>query len=571
MRTGAKALALLATASLALTACASGDDGETGDENTTAPITFTWGYEQEFSSYNANTADQYASANFVVLNQVLPGFWRFAPDGAIEPLPEYGTYEKTADDPLTVKYTFDDKAVWSDGEPIDCDDAVLTWLANSGLSGGKGFSAAGTDGYENMNKPQCADGDREFTVTFKVPFADWESNFGVGSIVPAHILEQKSGVADIIAAADDPDGADSLKAAEFYNTGWNFNPGQLEQSIIPASGPYQLAKWEAKQSITLEANPKWWGTPPKAKTIVIRYVAPTTMSQALQNGEINAMNPQPQVDLVQQLKALGDQINYSTHDTYTYEHVDFNMAKGNKFADRRLREAFTKCIPRQQIIDNLIKPLNPDVKILQSRLVFPFQPEYSEFENIGGEAYDQVDIAGAKALLQQAGQSNVEVRVGWRKDPEQLNKRRVDTIALIQESCKQAGFNVVDAGTPDFFENAVVNGNYDVALFAWIGSPLVTGSNAAFQTDPNEQPAQNYGKYSNPQVDAWIAELSQTVDEAKQVQLMKQIDTQIWKDLYTIPLFAHPGVLASSKNAEGVEFNATQAELTWNAEKWSLG
>src|SRR3712207_325385 len=208
MRTGAKALAMLAGATLALSACASGDDGgDTGDaQNTTAPITFTWGYEQEFASYNPNTVEGNSSANSVVLNQVIYGFWYFSPDGTVTPNKEFGTFEKTSDSPLTVKYTFSDKATWSDGEPIDCDDAVLAWLANSGTTGEKGFSSASTAGYEDASKPACKDGEKTFTLTYKTPFADWSSAFGPGGgwVLPAHIVEKQGNVADIITAADKP-------------------------------------------------------------------------------------------------------------------------------------------------------------------------------------------------------------------------------------------------------------------------------------------------------------------------------------------------------------------------------
>ena len=45
---------------------------------------------------------------------------------------EFGTFEKVSDTPLTVKYTFNDKAVWSDGTPIDCADFLLGWAGRSG-------------------------------------------------------------------------------------------------------------------------------------------------------------------------------------------------------------------------------------------------------------------------------------------------------------------------------------------------------------------------------------------------------------------------------------------------------
>ena len=59
VREGAKVLAAVAVTSLALSACAASED-EGSDEATTAataPITFTWAYEQEFGSFNNGTAD----------------------------------------------------------------------------------------------------------------------------------------------------------------------------------------------------------------------------------------------------------------------------------------------------------------------------------------------------------------------------------------------------------------------------------------------------------------------------------------------------------------------------------
>src|SRR5262245_39224068 len=77
MRTGAKVLATLAAAALALSACASDDDGEDGSssQETTAPITFTWLYAQEFASYNGNTADGNSVANNAILGVTAPSFW----------------------------------------------------------------------------------------------------------------------------------------------------------------------------------------------------------------------------------------------------------------------------------------------------------------------------------------------------------------------------------------------------------------------------------------------------------------------------------------------------------------
>jgi ABC-type transport system substrate-binding protein len=566
--TGAKALALLAGSVLAMSACAtsSGDSTTAGSGSASASTsnkTFTWAYEQEFAQYNSNTTDGNASSNVVVLNPVLSGFWQFAPDGSILPNKEFGTYEKTSDSPLTVKYSINPKAVWSDGKPVDCDDVTLTWLSKSGLTGEKGFIPAGTAGYENMNKPQCKAGAKDFTIVYKKSFADWSAMFGPAEIVPAHIVEQKAGLTKtFVDYADTPASPDLAKAFDFWNKGWAFNPGELKKDITPSSGPYMIDSWAAGQSLTLKVNPSWWGTPPKLGTIVLRYIGGPQEAQALQNGEVQAMDPQPQVDLVNQLKAQGSKITFRTTDRYDFEHLDFSL-KG-QFKDKTMREAFAKCVPRQQIVDNLIKPLNANAKILQSRFVFPFQPAYKDFETgVGGEKYNKVDIAASKALL--AGKSPT-VRIGWRKDPAQLNKRRADTVALIQASCSKAGFKVVDAGTPTFFQKEWPATNYDVAMFAWSGSPLVSGNNGIYETNGGQNP----NGYSNPQVDTLIKQMFAEIDKDKQVQIEKQVDTLLWTDLTTMPLFAFPAVFAATKDAQGLEYNPTQADLSWNAASWSL-
>jgi peptide/nickel transport system substrate-binding protein len=565
MSTGGRAL--LAASVLMLSACATGE-GSAGAANGSSPTgttsnkTITWAYEQEFSAFNPNTADGNSAANITMLNGVISGFWQFRPDGAIARNADFGSWKKVSDNPLTVKYHINEKAAWSDGDPIDCDDFTLAWLANSGITGEKGFDTAQTAGYRDQNRPVCAKGGREIAVTYKKPYSDWEGLYGPGVITPAHIVAKQAGLTkSFIDLAATPTSPELAKAITFYNDGWGLSPGQLKKEIMPSSGPYVIDSWSAGQSLTLKANSAWWGTPPKTGTIVIRFIGGPQQAQALQNGEVQVMDPQPQVDTIKQLKALGDKVTVSTHDQFTFEHLDLNM--GGLFKDRSLREAFAKCVPRQQIVDNLVKPQNPQAKILQSRFVYPFQPAYAELENsVGGEKYNTVDIAGAKTLL--AGRTPT-VRIAWRKDPEQLNKRRADTLSLVQASCRQAGFTIVDAGTPTFFDKEQPAGNFDVAMFAWMGSPLLGDNGDIYMTGGG----QNHIKYSNPEFDKVFTDIYAELDKSRRTQLIKRADTLLWTDLATIPLFAYPAVFAVSKDVTGIEFNATQADLTWNVGNWS--
>ena len=576
-RTGAVGGALLAGA-LVLAGCSGSSGTERGGGDTTsdgasgdgpADATITVAHEAEFNAYNNNTADQNAVQNTVVLNQVLRGFWDFGPDGGVQPDPEFGTYEKTSDDPLTVDYTIADDAVWSDDTPIDCVDVQLTWAANSGKFASEetdedgnpltGFSTAGTTGYELMNQPECEAGDKEFTVTYTEPFADWNSMFGAGSILPAHVVEREAGVDDLIAAITDADSAALDKAAQFYNTGWIGEAGTIDPDLYLSAGPYGFKSWQAGQSLTLEANPAWWGEAPGVANVVVRFIDATQQATALQNGEIQVAAPQPAQDILNQLEAVGDSVVIDQGDEYTYEHLDPNFQ--GVMADADLRRAFALCVPRQQIVDTLIKPVNDGAEVLNSLYKQPFQDGYSDVVSGSYEGqYDQPDVAGAKAILDGKGAAGTPIRIGYQTP----NQRRTDAVKLIADSCNQAGFDIQDAGQAEFFGGGLAAGDFDVALFAWSGSPIVSGNASTYVTDGGN----NNGKYSNPQVDELVNKLNVTPDESDQTPIITDISTILWDDVASIPLFTFPGLEAHAANIEGPSFQPAQSQQTWNMQTW---
>ncbi|MCK0114359.1 ABC transporter family substrate-binding protein, partial [Ornithinimicrobium sp. F0845] len=85
----------------------------------------------------------------------------------------------------------------------------------------------------------------------------------------------------------------------------------------------------------------------------------------------------------------------------TFEHVDFNFAEGSPWAEDAgglaAREAFAYCLPRQQIVDNLITPIDENAVVMNSREVFPFQDNYEEHvAKIYDGRYDEVDLEMAQ-------------------------------------------------------------------------------------------------------------------------------------------------------------------------------
>ena len=555
-----------------LTAEASGPEmADLGDVKTQdGSIAYSVGAD-DFLSYNGLQSNTYTTYNSAVVDRMFSSFWYFGTDGSIIPNEDFGTYEKTSDDPLTVKYTISDDAKWSDGTPVTAGDFIVHWAANNDTVKAEGSETPLFDSIsfeQGKYIPEAPEGEadgKEFTVTYPEPYADWE--ILISTALPAHIVAKEAGMSfeELVTAAKEKDVEALTPAAEFWNDGWDFSPGELpDASLVPSMGPYKFKDggWQAGQSITLEANPEYWGTPPATKELVLRFADPKTHVQALQNGDLDVIEPQATVDTLQQLEGLGEDVNVQTGDQLTWEHVDYNRGEGSVFADSpELREAFALCLPRQQIVDNLIKPIYADAQVMNLREVFPFQDKYQE---VVDEAYpkemDEPNIEKAKELVEQSGVSKPTVRLGYQAG----NQRRTETVALIKSSCDQAGFDVQDANSPVFFKEVMPAGDYDAALYAWAGSGQKASGANIYQSDG----AQNQQSYNNPEVDAAWDKLATSLDENEQLEQTKTIEKLLWEDFQAIPLYAHPGLVGHKADVANVRDTAAQSGALWNVEQW---
>ncbi|MBB4070805.1 ABC transporter family substrate-binding protein [Canibacter oris] len=587
------ALALAAGSALLLSACAPGgpttenkaDASKTSGQQytvqptntgyadlgdvTTAEGEIRWGSGDNFTSYNYLNADNYSTYNGYVYERMSNGFNYRGTDGVIYPNEEFGKYEKISESPLKVKYTINEKAVWSDGEPITAGDFIFKWATENpetkDAEGNTVFDPVSLDFGTQVPGGVEAESfsSKEFVVTYPEPYADWE--ILVSGILPAHVVAKQVGMTkdELLTAAQNKDGEALKKAAEFWNTGWNVTTKLGDPELYPSYGQYKLVAFSPGQSITLEANENYWGTPAATKTLTVRIADPSTHAQALQNRDLNAIQPQATVDTLNQLQGMGDSVVIHQFPTMTYEHLDYNFGGGVFAASPELREAFAYCVPRQQIVDNLIKPINPEAAVLNAREFFNFQPEYKDVVDYSYDGrYDEVNIEKAKELIAKSGVANPTVRLGYNKP----NPRRTDTVALIKESCDQAGFNIVDQGSDTFFapDGDLSSGNYDVALFAWAGS----GQIASGENITGSKGQQNYGQFKSDAVDAAWKTVTGTVDPKQQLEGRKEVEKLLWENLFNIPLYTHPGIAANNSDLANVRANSTQSDLVWNLHQW---
>ena len=108
-----------------------------------------------------------------------------------------------------------------------------------------------------------------------------------------------------------------------------------------------ISNYQKDTSITETPNPKWYGTTkPSLDKLTFQIITDQTQEPtALQNKEVNAIYPQPNQDLVDQVKKIQG-VQYYLGKGLVWEHFEFNE-KNQFLSDKVLRTAIYTAIDRQ--------------------------------------------------------------------------------------------------------------------------------------------------------------------------------------------------------------------------------
>ncbi|MGV3149906.1 ABC transporter family substrate-binding protein [Rothia sp. 11273D007AR] len=574
------ALGLSAVAALALSACASSDTGASstsGSDAAASDKSVSIAITNVFSSLNVGTAEGNSDTNGIIAQMTNRGFYTITNTFDIRHNEWFGTYSMTEEgEGIKVDYKVNDDQKWSDGNDIDKGDLLLAWAAQSGHFDSEDgeltyFDFAGeTAGLGGAEVPVVSEDGRSISFTYPQAFADWEIAYDIDK--PAHVVAELAGmtedelIAAIEGATPGEENEQLRKIADAWNTGYNTTTMPANEALTVGNGPYLVTAVEENQSVTLTANPNYQGDKkPAIGEVVLKVQGDVaTQIQALQNGEVNAVAPQASIDTVSQLEALSGVVT-ETQPDQAYDHLDLNMKEGSPFADENVRKAFLLTVPRQDIVDKLIKPMDADAEVLNSQLYVASDTEnYSsavESNNSSEYPSDDMDanIEKAKELLD--GQTPT-IRILYNN----ANPNRTNSFQMIKESAEKAGFVVVDAGSEQW-SSLLQGGDYEASIFGWVSSGVGNSSlGQIFQTGSSS----NFTGYSNETVDAAADEIMTTTDTARIEELKKQADGEIFKDAYGLPLFQSIAVTSVSDTITGVQPKPGQQPLTWNIEEWDI-
>jgi peptide/nickel transport system substrate-binding protein len=444
-----------------------------------------------------------------------------------------------------VTYKINPKAVWSTGDPITSDDFKYLWEQIAGPDAKDVYDATGYDKIESVDasKPDTV------VVTFKEIYADWQALFGGGyGLEPAKLLRGKD-----------------------RNT-------ELKDGYTWSGGPWKIDKWVKGETITLIPNDKYWGKKPNLDKLVFKFTPDTSAEfQAYKAGEVQAIYPQPQIAVIDAIKAGVDGNVEASTLTGGVEGLWFNNAKA-PFDVKEVRQAVGYSLDRDAIVERLFGGLKVN-KASQS-----FSPGVvSEFAATDFSIYKK-DLKKVDELLTKAGYAKGADGI-YAKGGQKLtfalrttvnNKRRELTQEVLIAQLKEAGIEMtVDNQKPgDLFGKSLPAGDFQAGLYAQTATFPVPGLSTQFlstniPSEANKNSGQNYTRTNIPALDPIVKKMDQELDPAARKAQGKAADKLIAESATSIPLDPLPTILLTSKKIVGAKDNAIFGPF-YSSNEWSL-
>lgn len=594
-----KGFTLAAGLTLVLAACSSGGGGGGSNKSSSAGLsscstqgrattcnsaatksggTFTYTLEKNIQQWNVQDSNGNTFENGEALGVVLPSAFVPQPDFSVKLNTDLLTSAtQTSAGPQTIVYKINPKAAWNDGTQITADDFIYYWRTNDGKdcppppagdsTQTKGCLPQSTAGYDRIKSIAGSDGGKTVTMVMSKPYSDWKSLFGAGyPLYPAHVAEKLSG-----ATAGD---AAHMTAAQMTQ-GWQYFQ-KTPPSKYATAAAYKMQDWTDNDHATFVPDPKWWGAHKATlQRLIFKVITDATQEPiALKNNEVQGIYPQPEVDLVNQIKSIPD-VTYTIGSGLNWEHFDLNLHNPVLGKYKPLRQAMFTAISVKDIMAKTVQQFDPNVKQLGNHNLVPGQAGYQDVVTASGQGSG--DLTKAKKYLTDAEftgvGSTLKAPDGTAVGPFNCryttgNAIRQSECQILQSALASLGIKVTikPIGAADL--GTVLTGHqYDIIVFAWVASPFPSsGAQQNWVTGGGG----NFGGYSNKQVDALVSQAVGETDAAKAAQLLNQADSLMVQDAYVLPLYQKPTFLAVQSRFVNMRDNATNVGPPYNTAEWGL-
>ncbi|MET1101156.1 MAG: ABC transporter substrate-binding protein [Pyrodictiaceae archaeon] len=312
------------------------------------------------------------------------------------------------------------------------------------------------------------------------------------------------------------------------------------------AGPYCIKEFKRDQYIVLEANPYYYGEPPKTKTVIIRfYKDAATLRLAFENREVDIAWRTLRPTDYQDLEKTG-KYNVITVPGSFIRYIVVNVQM-EPTKNKLVRQAIAAAIDRRQLAQvvfmGTMEPLYSMVpKGLWSHI------------DVFKEKYGDGNIELAKKLLREAGYSEQhKLKLELWYTPTHYGDTEADLAQLIKQQLEATGMIEVELKSSEWatYVDQLRKGQMMLSLLGWypdyidpsdfLDPFLHTGSNKWTGTG-----------YSNPEMDKILDEAAVATDIKKRTELYEKAQEILAEDVPFIPLLQGKLMIVTHKDVKGV-------------------
>jgi peptide/nickel transport system substrate-binding protein len=535
------ALALMAGA------CSGGGGGEEdgGDQETLADIpatdinpvdradleeggTFNWGINEYPTQYNMSHVQGNLANVQRIAASVMPIPVRYDENGEVHPNEPYASDIVLSDDGLTLTYTLNPDAEWSNGDPITWED----YAAQAETLGGKRendseYQIGDKTGYELIESVSEGADEFEVVIEFSSPYAEWARLFE--PLYPKRYME-------------DP---------EEFNTGY-------ERDFPVTAGAFGDVEFDdTRETVTVNRNEDYWAEPAVLDSIIFHSYGNDALSGVLANGEIDGYYLGYEAAHYEELKDL-DGVRITKAIDNAYRHLSLNGGEGRLLEEVEVRNAIVHGIDRAALAEATLSGVEWTTDPTVNRLIKSSQTGFQD----NSEGFGEYDPELAAQMLDEAGwtqEAEGEIRS---KDGEQLElhwvipsdlQNTADEAEIAKAQLEEIGVGVRIESVPStaYFEEYIVPGNYDATTFVYTSTTPFAGDSAENFTGPvgeDDEGNVNWGNnlafHTTDELNEAYERLSEATDPDAYAEIANEIDRLLWEQSMAVPLFQRPGTYA---------------------------
>lgn len=448
------------------------------------------------------------------------------------PTPGIATWT-TSSDGLTYTFKIKNGVKYSNGTEMTADDVKFTFMYLLDPSyKGKMFDPTTTyiKGWEDFNKGKTK---------------DLEGIQVIDKNTVKITLEQKNATAIYTLAHT------MILSKDYY--GKNYKPGDVSSVDALQNSPMGSGAWILKskkdgQEYGFDANENYWQGKPKIKHIIVKNVTDDTNIQELKTAGIDLTDPTCSEENVSELKDAGF-INMRISPTWGYGIINLNTTNP-MFSDVKVRQALTYGLDRTNI-DKAV--FGKYAQVINTPL-----PVVSWAYDTTGVTNYKYDPDKANKLLDEAGwkkgSDGIRTKDGKKFEIHFLqstgNSVNDKFVPIAKENYKKLGINFV-AEPMEFKQvlNKTMAGDFEMSFMGQSFSTADPDQASTFKTNGT----QNYGKYSNKDVDALCDKELTTLDKNSRKQVFHDLYKKLADEMPVIPLYERNDMYAISSRITGIE------------------